>query len=194
MATSWAKRCTGTRSSDGQPCERWAIIGGTVCPAHGGSAPQTKAKAARNVATRKVEREARRMAVPVDIDATEGIVAAVKESAGRLAWAREWLNDLPGPPVQEIHVAGGGINVGEHVLHEIYRTWMKDHVTYCAAALRAGIEQKQLDFMMGVAAQLAGFARALLEAPELGLTWEQREAGRQVGGRLMLAMPVPTAA
>lgn len=190
MATSWAKRCTGTRSSDGQPCERWAIIGGTVCPAHGGSASQVKAKAARTVATLKVEREARRVAVPVDIDATEGIVAAVKESAGRVAWARQWLDEIDGPPTQEVYVAGGGVNTGEHVLHEIYRTWMKDHVTYCAAALRAGIEQKQLDFMMGVAAQVAGFARALLTAPELGLTWEQREVGFKVGSRLLDALAV----
>ena len=38
--------CTAHRK-DGEPCTQPAIKGGMVCRMHGGSAPQTKAKAAR---------------------------------------------------------------------------------------------------------------------------------------------------
>lgn len=37
-------RCRAHRR-DGQACRRWAILGGRVCPSHGGSAPQVKAAA-----------------------------------------------------------------------------------------------------------------------------------------------------
>ena len=37
-------RCTA-HNRRGAPCKRYAIRGGTVCPTHGGSAPQVRAKA-----------------------------------------------------------------------------------------------------------------------------------------------------
>jgi hypothetical protein len=36
-----ARRCTARRT-DGDPCEAFAILGGTVCAAHGGSAPRVR--------------------------------------------------------------------------------------------------------------------------------------------------------
>jgi hypothetical protein len=44
-----AQKCSARRSN-GEPCKRWAIIGGTVCPTHGGSAPQTRAAAHARIA------------------------------------------------------------------------------------------------------------------------------------------------
>lgn len=34
------RRCTAHRTTDGEPCTRWARKGTTVCPKHGGNAPQ----------------------------------------------------------------------------------------------------------------------------------------------------------
>jgi hypothetical protein len=45
-----SQRCTAHSSRSGQPCKRYAIEGGTVCPTHGGKAPQVKAKAAERIA------------------------------------------------------------------------------------------------------------------------------------------------
>lgn len=39
-----ARRCGASRS-DGSACRAWAILGGAVCAAHGGSAPQVRAQA-----------------------------------------------------------------------------------------------------------------------------------------------------
>lgn len=37
------------RKSNGQPCKRWAIVGGNVCPTHGGRAPQVMEAARRRL-------------------------------------------------------------------------------------------------------------------------------------------------
>lgn len=37
-------KCAATNNR-GEPCGRWAIVGGSVCPTHGGSAPQVIAAA-----------------------------------------------------------------------------------------------------------------------------------------------------
>lgn len=41
------QRCTSKAKSTGGPCTRWAILGGFVCPVHGGSTPVVK-EAAKN--------------------------------------------------------------------------------------------------------------------------------------------------
>lgn len=43
-------KCSAIRSN-GEPCARWAIVGGTVCPTHGGSAPQVREAARRRIQT-----------------------------------------------------------------------------------------------------------------------------------------------
>ncbi len=42
-------RYCSARRSNGDPCKRRPIKGGTVCPTHGGSAPQTRDAAARRI-------------------------------------------------------------------------------------------------------------------------------------------------
>lgn len=41
-------RCTA-HTTTGRPCRRWPIRGGTVCPSHGGAAPQVRAAATRRL-------------------------------------------------------------------------------------------------------------------------------------------------
>lgn len=47
-------RCDGTRK-DGQPCPRWAVLGGTRCPRHGGvsAAPPRPGRGRRHVETKQ---------------------------------------------------------------------------------------------------------------------------------------------
>lgn len=49
------RRCKAKAKHSGKQCRRYAIAGGTVCPNHGGSAPQVKAAAQRRLAAEKLE-------------------------------------------------------------------------------------------------------------------------------------------
>jgi hypothetical protein len=49
----WYVRCKAT-NRDKEPCGRWAINGGTVCPSHGGNTPQVRRKAAENLLRKKL--------------------------------------------------------------------------------------------------------------------------------------------
>lgn len=51
-----AVKCTAHKTSTGEPCEAWAMNGSKVCVAHGGAAPQVRAKAAQNIAEAKARR------------------------------------------------------------------------------------------------------------------------------------------
>lgn len=43
-------RCTATSQRSGVQCKKAAILGGNVCPTHGGSAPQVREKARQRLA------------------------------------------------------------------------------------------------------------------------------------------------
>lgn len=44
-----SRKCTAHSSRTGEPCKRWAILGGTVCATHGGRSPVVKAAAAERL-------------------------------------------------------------------------------------------------------------------------------------------------
>jgi len=77
--TRQALKCSGHRTN-GDPCKAYAINGGTVCTAHGGSAPQVKAAAALNVAARKAEGL---LAGIIDFDPVTDPIGELQRVAGR---------------------------------------------------------------------------------------------------------------
>lgn len=44
-----SKRCSAKSSRTGEPCKKYAIVGGTVCDTHGGRAPQVREAARRRI-------------------------------------------------------------------------------------------------------------------------------------------------
>lgn len=88
-------KCSGHRT-DGQPCGAWAITGGTVCVAHGGGAPQVKAKAAANVAERKAQALLEGI---TDFEPITDPTAELARLAGRVV---RWLDVLEGI-VSDLH-------------------------------------------------------------------------------------------
>lgn len=78
-----ARKCSGTRSTDGQPCQAWAVTGTTVCSAHGASAPAVKAKAAE----RAIEQQARQQLARLDVPAVEDPLSELARVCGQvLGW------------------------------------------------------------------------------------------------------------
>lgn len=45
------RQCSARSKRSGQRCRKWAIAGGTVCPTHGGRAPQVKDRARLRLAS-----------------------------------------------------------------------------------------------------------------------------------------------
>lgn len=86
-----AVRCSAKRT-DGQPCKAWAIHGGTVCRAHGGSAPQVRAKAEQTYRRRLALAEIERLyGPPGEVDPGEVIARELTRSEALIAWLADLL-------------------------------------------------------------------------------------------------------
>jgi hypothetical protein len=94
------RRCTATNRA-GQPCGKYSMRGGTVCRAHGGAAPQTKAKAAAMVEL--AELRLRNLA-PKALDVLERLLTAESEAVS-LAAARDVTDRAVGKPRERVDVA-----------------------------------------------------------------------------------------
>jgi hypothetical protein len=51
------EKCTARSSRTGDRCKRWPVAGGTVCPSHGGRAPQVRDAAERRQAEARIRAE-----------------------------------------------------------------------------------------------------------------------------------------
>lgn len=97
-------RCTA-KNNRGEPCGRAPIKGGTVCPTHGGRAPQVKAAAEQRQLEQKADAEVRKI--------WPGLAAAVPikdpvASMAQLAGALEHSLDVVGSRVNDLqHIAAG---------------------------------------------------------------------------------------
>lgn len=69
------------KTTTGKPCRRYAVAGGTVCPTHGGSAPQVRQRAHQRLA----EARARRLLDREGVEPVTDAVAALQQVAGE-AW------------------------------------------------------------------------------------------------------------
>ena len=79
-----ARRCTAHRPRDGLRCEAYAIVGGTVCWAHGGAASQVRA-----AATARVQRQQIYMVMLREVAYQRALVAGIE--AERVADVAEVL-------------------------------------------------------------------------------------------------------
>jgi hypothetical protein len=81
-------QCVAHRSSDGEPCEAWAIRGGRVCAAHGGRAPQVRDAARRRLETAALTRYLYRRYAPLaGASPVAWAALALGGDVERIAWA-----------------------------------------------------------------------------------------------------------
>ncbi len=102
------RRCKAHSCRTKQPCKNWAIIGGTVCRVHGGSAPQVRRRAqlrfaeARDASLEKYMLQLKRDEVPpaTTMAAARDFAKTVSELEDREAHAAaasvvdDWLASL----------------------------------------------------------------------------------------------------
>lgn len=87
------RKCAGRRTN-GEPCGNYAMNGGTVCSAHGGRAPQAKAKARESVIETRLEREMyRHQAEPLG-DPIQALQRLIGRAMSWEAAIGERVNDL----------------------------------------------------------------------------------------------------
>ena len=94
------RRCHAT-NREGQPCRKFPMRGGRVCRAHGGAAPQTKAKAAAMVEL--AELRLRNLA-PKAVDVLERLLTAESEAVA-LSAALDLTDRAVGKPKERVDVA-----------------------------------------------------------------------------------------
>lgn len=117
------RKCKGTKKN-GEPCGKFAIKGGTVCPTHGGSAPQVKAKAAKRLLA-MVEPSIIRLEALVHqtehMPTALGAIRTVLERAGTnpIGALKDASADKNAKPIIQIGIAVGGISPGAITVKEL---------------------------------------------------------------------------
>lgn len=181
------RTCNGNRK-DGSPCEGPAVTGSDKCRMHLGR------KAEDVIAEAKVRELADTYGLPVETTPEQAILDEVQRTAGHVAWLEQQVHALTrGELVWGItKVKEGGDDAGvteeavPHALLRLYQEERKHLVTVCAAALRAGIEERRVKLAEQQGALVAQVIRAILG--DLKLTSEQRDMVPEVVPRHLRAL------
>jgi hypothetical protein len=180
------------RDTDGQvqtrPCERPAIAGGKVCPAHGGKAPRVKAKAA-------VIAEVMRWGLgDTKVDPGETLLRLVSQSAARAEryaaeleqFVEQHGGDLAAALVGDTLVLdkdGGTVKVGEYVrgLAQLEAAERDRCANMATKAIAAGLAERQVRLAERQAEVLAELIEAALAGA--GVTGAAITAGRRAAAQ-----------
>lgn len=194
------ERCAAHRN-DGQPCGRWPEKGGKVCRQCGGAAPQVKAAAARRREDEAARQAAAAFALPVEVDPGTALLEEVHRSAGVVAWLGVQVERVAGDTpdnlvrgtrgVRRVETPDGTTTTTEAGpgVHEWLRLWQHERahlVKVCAAALAAGVAERQVQLAEQQGALLVQVIRGILA--DLDLTPEQQAAAGQVAARHLRAV------
>lgn len=162
-----ARKCSARRTN-GQPCKAWAVVGAKVCVAHGGAAPQVKAKAARVVAEQKAQRALEGLD---DYQAVTDPIERLQLLAGRA----ERFMELVGERVAQLNTIRYSTE-SEQLRAEVavYERAIASTGRLLVDLARLGLDERAVRLQEAQVALLAGaLAEALAEA---GLPSEQRQA------------------
>jgi hypothetical protein len=187
MAMTAEQRSTyplcGARRRDGQTCRLFAGQGTShkgvgKCKLHGGSTPTHIASAIITT----VKREALQFGEELDLQPAEALLAMLRLSAGQVAFIRGQLAQMSEEQRDEFH--------GQVLL----RMWGEERdrtARIAEAALRVGIEEKQVRIAERYGALLASLIAGILT--DLALTPEQQELARMCVPRRLLELEAPPA-
>ena len=183
----------GARKKNGQPCGASPIRGATRCSNHGGSTPVAKRAAKQRVTRTKAATALRTLGYDPDasdVDPSEALLRLVSDKAREVAWWRGRVDELQsgsGDDEDQIvwgrvkHEVGSGplgpvdkedysaeLNINIKSLH-----LAEDQLArYASLALKAGVEQQQVEVRKQEALLLVGVIHTVLNS--LSMTTEQQ--------------------
>lgn len=167
-------RCTATSKTTGVRCGNPRIKGAKTCRFHGSGTKRAKAKAARVIAEEQAAKAVVTFGLPREVDPGTALLEEVHRTAGHVAWLAEQVaafdpDDLTWGLTAEHTKRSGefpGVDststAAPPVLLELYRAERKHLVDVCAAALRAGVEERRVRLAEAQGEQLAAVIRAIL--------------------------------
>lgn len=178
-------RCTAKNSRGGR-CRKRPIVGGTVCPTHGGSAPQVRAAAEARVQARQALLAAEAFGLPREVDPHTALLEELHRTAGAVAWLGAIVADLEQRDIAwgKTREKTGGEDHGTswearpNAFVSLWQSERKHLVAVAKACHDAGIEERRVRLAESAGQQLAAVVRAVLE--RLGLSAEQQLLAREV--------------
>lgn len=183
------RQCNGTSVQSGERCKKPAILGGTVCEFHGGSAPQVKAAAARRLATDR----ARRRLDEVEVTDIKDPIAAFRSVVSEAVALKDVL--ASGVAALEDLRAGDSKWGTEQVRAEVaaYERAMDRCGRLLSTWVQLGLEERYLEQQAQLTRDqlrlLVGLALAVFDDEELGLPVErQATAARLLQEYALLAV------
>jgi len=198
--TRWGgPSCTGhSKRRGGAPCPQAPVHGLKVCRSHGGATKRARAAGARAVAEQAAERAVATLGLAVDVSPTEALLEEVRWTAGHVQWLRGKVAELDesafrvdedGDPIAgdgrhslvwgTTKVKSGGDDAGTtqeakpSIWYTLYAREREHLVTVCAAAIKAGVEERRVRLAEQQGDLVATVIRRILDA--LTLTPAQLE-------------------
>lgn len=147
-------RCTANTKQGGR-CRNPVVPGTTVCRFHGGAAPQVREAGQRRIALAEAKLAAETLGLLIDISPEQALLDEVQRAAGMVAFYQARVEELADVSTNNL-VYGltkakfGGEDQGEtyeaapSVWLQLFNEERDRLVKVCAAALRAGIEERRV--------------------------------------------------
>jgi hypothetical protein len=177
-----AQHCTAHRT-DGNACGGWAVIGGFVCAAHGGRAPQVQAAARDRLAVAVAARFGLDM---TDITGSEALIREVRRSAAMVEFLAARAAELSpeeltwGTTKRTLRPDGEGghtVETVEEARQNIWVVMLREErlvlAKVAAEAARAGVEERLARRAELDGAAMVQLIRAIFGDPELAMRPEQ---------------------
>lgn len=180
------RQCTATSKATGNRCRRSAVLDGTVCPMHGGKAPQVRNAIERRRQERAAVLAAESFGVPVIVDPHTALLEELHRTAGAVAWLGALVADLDRSEIgwgrTREKVGGEDHGTTREARPSVWVTlWQGERdrlVKVAKACLDAGIEERRVRLAESAGQELAAVLRRVLD--RLGLSAEQQSLALEV--------------
>jgi hypothetical protein len=175
MSDRQALRCKATNSA-GDPCEAYSILGGEVCVAHGGAAPQVRQAAKRRLA----EKRALRQLGDVEVDEIRDPIRAMKQTVAEVVALKDHLASM----LDATPMTGATSETWRWIMLAFERQLERSNVML-DRWIRLGLDDRAAGVEGDQAALVARVIFAFIDDPDMGLDFAQRQTGRAIMAKHM---------